>query len=39
MSATPITPGRSYRVKGCGFDLIVLAKHPVDALLIVMEMM
>jgi hypothetical protein len=32
MSATPIQPGRSYRVRGMGLDLVILAAHPCDAI-------
>ena len=34
MIAHPIIPGRAYRVRGSGLDLIVLASHGCDALLI-----
>lgn len=33
MSATPIIPGKLYRVRGCGFDTHVLAASGFDALL------
>lgn len=33
MSATPIIPGRLYRVRGCGIDTHVLAASGFDALL------
>lgn len=36
MIAIPITPGHSYRVRGFGLDLKVLAAHPCDALLILL---
>ena len=32
MSATPIIPGRLYRVRGCGLDLNVIAAHGCDAI-------
>lgn len=38
MKATPIVPGRSYRVTGNGFDMEVKAPGPVDALLLVVDM-
>lgn len=34
MSATPLIPGRLYRVRGAGFDLKVIASHPCDAICI-----
>lgn len=34
MSATPLIPGRLYRVRGAGLDLKVIASHPCDALCI-----
>lgn len=32
MSATPIIPGRLYRVRGAGLDLTVIAAHGCDAI-------
>lgn len=32
MKATPVIPGKAYRVTGCGLDLVVLAPNPVRAL-------
>lgn len=32
MSATPIIPGRLYRVRGAGMDLDVIAAHGCDAI-------
>lgn len=32
MSATPIIPGRLYRVRGAGIDLTVIAAHGCDAI-------
>lgn len=32
MKATPITPGRAYRVTAPGFDLIVLTTNPMKAI-------
>lgn len=32
MSATPIIPGRLYRVRGAGLDLTVIAPHGCDAI-------
>lgn len=37
MSAHPIIPGRAYRVRWQGRTLIVLADHPVSALIAMME--
>lgn len=34
MIAVPIQPGRSYRVRGQGLDLTVLADHPCTAICI-----
>ncbi len=34
MSASPLIPGRLYRVRGSGIDLKVLAAHPCDAICI-----
>ena len=34
MSASPLIPGRLYRVRGSGLDLKVLAPHPCDAICI-----
>ena len=39
MSATPITPGRAYRVRGAGQDVVVLARHAADAICIVLAAM
>lgn len=36
MIATPIIPGKSYHVRGCGLDMTVLASHPIDAILFVL---
>lgn len=38
MKAVPIVPGESYRVTGKGFRMEVQAKHPVDAILFVVDM-
>lgn len=38
MKATPVIPGRLYRVTGKGFDMEVIAPHPIDALLFVIGM-
>lgn len=38
MKAVPIIPGKSYRVTGNGFRMEVLAPHPVDAILYVVDM-
>ena len=32
MTATPIIPGRLYRVRGAGLDIEVVAPHPCDAI-------
>lgn len=32
MSATPIIPGRLYRVRGAGLDIKVIAAHGCDAI-------
>lgn len=32
MIATPIIPGRLYRVRGAGLDLTVIAAHGCDAI-------
>lgn len=32
MSATPIIPGRLYRVRGAGLDIQVIAAHGCDAI-------
>lgn len=37
MSATPIVPGRAYRVRHNGATYTVFARNPVDALCIVLE--
>jgi hypothetical protein len=34
MIATPLIPGRLYRVRGCGLDLTIIASHPCDAICI-----
>ena len=34
MSASPLIPGRLYRVRGSGLDLKVSASHPCDAICI-----
>jgi hypothetical protein len=34
MSATPLIPGRLYRVRGSGLDLKVIASHPCEAICI-----
>lgn len=34
MKATPIYPGREYRVTGCGFDLTVLTTNPMRAIVV-----
>ncbi len=34
MIATPIRAGSSYRVRGAGLDITVLASHPCDAICI-----
>jgi len=39
MAATPIIPGRVYRVRGCGLDLNVIATHPCEALRIAIDML
>lgn len=36
MSATPIIPGRAYRVKAHGAIYTVFARNPVDALCVVL---
>lgn len=36
MIATPIFPGKLYRVRGFGLDLRVIAAHPCDALLVLL---
>lgn len=33
MIATPVIPGKSYRVQGFGLDVTVLAAHPIDAII------
>ena len=37
MTATPITPGRAYRVTFRGQCFTVLASHPCDAILIILN--
>lgn len=37
MIATPLLPGRLYRVRGMGLDLTVLAQHACAALCIAMS--
>lgn len=39
MSATPLIPGRLYRVRGSGLDLGVLASHPCEAICIGLEVL
>ncbi|EFU5258205.1 hypothetical protein HT797_004538 [Salmonella enterica] len=39
MSARPIVPGRAYRVRGCGLDLVVLATHPCDAICAALDLL
>lgn len=39
MSATPLIPGRLYRVRGSGLDLKVIASHPCDAICIVLDLL
>lgn len=39
MSATPLIPGRLYRVRGAGLDLKVIASHPCDALCIGLDLL
>lgn len=34
MIATPITPGRVYRVRGAGLHIVVTAANPCSALMI-----
>jgi hypothetical protein len=34
MKATPLIPGRLYRVTGAGLNLVVIARHGCDAVLI-----
>ncbi|MGB3742477.1 MAG: hypothetical protein WA968_10510 [Castellaniella sp.] len=36
MSATPIIPGRLYRVRGQGFDVTVIAADAVAAIIIML---
>ncbi len=38
MSATPLIPGRLYRVRGAGLDLEVFASRPCDALCIGLDL-
>ena len=39
MSATPLIPGRLYRVRGAGLDLKVIAAHPCDAICIGLDLL
>lgn len=39
MFATPLIPGRLYRVRGSGLDLEVVAAHPCDAFCIGLELL
>lgn len=39
MSASPLIPGRLYRVRGSGLDLKVIASHPCDAICIAFGML
>jgi len=40
MAATPLIPGRLYRVRGgSGLDLVIIAPHPCDALCIAIDML
>lgn len=39
MSARAIVPGVSYRVRGGGLDLVVLAAHPCDAICIALRLL
>lgn len=39
MSATPIIPGRAYRVRGAGLDVAVIADNGCDAIGIALEML
>ena len=38
MKATPIIPGKLYRVIAADLDVTVIAAHPVDALLIGLDL-
>lgn len=37
MKATPIIPGKAYRVTGNGYDVTVMASNGMEAILLVME--
>jgi hypothetical protein len=39
MTATPVIPGRAYQVSGFSLNMTVLAKHPVDAIVIAIELL
>ena len=39
MSATPLIPGRLYRVRGSGLELDVIATHPCEALCIAIDIL
>lgn len=39
MVASPLIPGRLYRVRGSGLDLEVVASHPCDALCIGLDLL
>lgn len=39
MSATPLIPGRLYRVRGAGRDLKVIAPHGCDAIVSVLRLL
>lgn len=39
MTATPLIPGRLYRVRGAGLDMTVIASHPCDAIRITIDLL
>ena len=39
MRATPVIPGRAYHITGHGLDVTVLASHPVDAIVVGIEIL
>lgn len=39
MKATPVIPGRAYQVTGYSLNMTVLAAHPVDAIVIAIQIL
>jgi hypothetical protein len=39
MTAKPIQPGRTYRVRGNGLDVVILASNPCAAICVAVEIL